>query len=146
MIKGFLFAGALFVAGQAFAEEKTDKTESLYDVSMEAQPTSLKPGAKAKLLLRIQPKPGAHISTEAPLKVELQGEGLSLSKAALSQKDSVGVKAAGEAFAAPRFEVPFTAVAAGRASVSAKLTFFVCTESLCNRQQRTLKTDVSVVP
>ncbi len=53
-------------------------------------------------------------------------------------------KAEGQAFVDPRFEVPFTAAAAGKGAVDAKLTFFICTEKLCARQQKTFSIPVEV--
>ena len=44
----------------------------------------------------------------------------------------------------PRFEVPVTAGAAGSGKVEGKLTFFVCTEKICSRQQRDVSVPVEV--
>jgi hypothetical protein len=121
--------------------------QTLYQVTPEGTSSSLKVGEQGKLVVNIRPVAGAHVSEEAPLKVQLSSEhGMTLTKTLLTQKDSVGTKGPDERYANPRFEVPFTAKQPGPATVDAKVTFFVCTESLCQRQEKTLHLSVNVVP
>ncbi|MET0406384.1 MAG: hypothetical protein ABW123_28450 [Cystobacter sp.] len=126
------------------AESPVDPA-SLYEVSTAGTSTRLKAGESGVFVLSIQSKPGAHVSDEAPLKLELKGTQLSLGRDTLALKDSVGKKAAGEDFAAPRFEVPLKAEAVGKGTVEARLTFFICTEQLCARQKKTLSVPVEVL-
>jgi hypothetical protein len=65
-------------------------------------------------------------------------------KEQLGREDSVAKKTEGQAYADPRFEVPFTAAAAGKGTVDAKLTFFICTEKICARQQKNVSIPVEV--
>lgn len=130
---------------QALAADAPDVT-SLYEVSTDGTSQKVTLGQAGKLVLAIKTKPGAHISDEAPLKIELTGSNVKPEKTKLSRADSVAQKADGQKFADPRFEVPFTAEAAGKGQLDAKITFFVCTEQLCARQQKTISLAVEVAP
>ncbi|ABF86929.1 hypothetical protein MXAN_3062 [Myxococcus xanthus DK 1622] len=118
---------------------------SLYEVSTEGTSTQVKAGEKGTFVLAIKTKAGAHVSDEAPLKLEVKGSQLTPAKEKLVLADSVAKKAEGQAFADPRFEVPFTTAAAGKGSVDAKLVFFICTEKICARQQKTFSLPVEVL-
>lgn len=132
----------LFGASCALAQDVDPK--SLYDLSSEGTTANVKPGGKGTLVLSISPKSGAHVSDEAPLKIELTGKNLKLDKAKLGREDSVAKKQDGAQYVAPRFEVPFTGDVAGSGSVDVKATFFICTDKICARQQKTLSVPVSV--
>jgi hypothetical protein len=137
---------ALWVAlawTQARAADEVDPS-SLYEVSTEGTSTKVKAGEKGVFVLAIKSKSGSHVSDEAPLKLQVKGTQLSPAKEQLGREDSVAKKAEGQSFVDPRFEVPFTAAAAGKATVDAKLTFFICTEKLCARQQKTFSIPVEV--
>ncbi len=117
---------------------------SLYVVSTEGSSTILKPGQPGTFVLSIRTTAGAHISEDAPIKLTLSGSGgVEPAKASLGRSDAKAVRKPDGA-ADPRFEVPLTAVSKGQGAVEAKLTFFVCTETLCSRQQKTLRVPVTV--
>ena len=117
---------------------------ALFTVTTDGSSTVLKPGASGTLVLSIHTSAGAHISEDAPLKLTLTGSGgVEPAKATLGRSDAKTVRKADGA-ADPRFEVPLTAVSKGHGAVEAKLTFFVCTETLCSRQQKTLSVPVTV--
>ncbi|NVJ00469.1 hypothetical protein HV824_20430 [Myxococcus sp. AM009] len=118
---------------------------SLYEVSTEGTSTQVKAGEKGTFVLAIKTKAGAHVSDEAPLKLEVKGSQVTPAKEKLVLADSVAKKAEGQDFADPRFEVPFTTAAAGKGTVDAKLVFFICTEKLCARQQKTFSLPVEVL-
>lgn len=133
----------LLLSLAAFAGEP-DPT-SLYDVSTEGSTTALKAGERGKFVLSIKSKGGAHVSDEAPLRIELSSKESKLDKAKLTIADSVVKKKDGEAAVPdPRFEVGFAPTAQGSTSIDAKMTFFICTEKLCLRQTKTLTVPVSV--
>ncbi|HLL52298.1 MAG TPA: hypothetical protein VK447_02070 [Myxococcaceae bacterium] len=141
---GVLLAGlTLFAAGGAWAGDEADVT-SLYEVRTEGSSSKVKAGEKGTFVLAIKTKGGAHISEEAPLKIEVSGDKVKPEKAKLSRTDSVGKKEAGQTYADPRFEVPFVAEANGKGAVNAKLTFFVCTDKICSRQQKAVSVPVEV--
>lgn len=129
---------------QAHAEGQVDPT-TLYEVSTEGTSAKVKAGEQGVFVLSIKSKQGAHVSDEAPLKLELKGTQVSPAQEKLTLKDSVAKKAAGQQYADPRFEVPFKAQAAGKGTLEAKLTFFICSEQLCSRQQKTFSLPVEVL-
>ncbi len=117
---------------------------SLYVLSTEGSTTVLKAGQPGTFVLSIRTIAGAHISEDAPMKLALSGSGgVEPAKALLSRSDAKPLpKPSGPPD--PRFEVPLTASSKGPGAVEAKLTFFVCTETLCSRQQRTVSLPVTV--
>ena len=127
----------LLAAVPAWAE--TD-IESFYEVTTDGTTRKLKAGESGKVIISIKAKNGAHVSDEAPLKIELSSRQAKLGKEKLTLADSVAPKKED-----PRFEVPFTPSAHGKSSVEAKLTFFICTEKLCSRQVKNLTFPVEVM-
>jgi len=65
-------------------------------------------------------------------------------KTQLVYGDSVRKPSASVKYPDPRFEVPLAVQGKGAGTVEAKMTFFVCTEQLCLRQQKTLSVPVTV--
>jgi hypothetical protein len=117
----------------------------MYDLDTNGSSKQVKVGEKGKLVIEIHAKSGAHISDEAPLKIELKGTGAKVEKDKLGYKDSVGQKHDGAEYPDPRFEVPFSADSKGKASIEAKMKFFVCTEKVCSPQQKTITLPVDVI-
>lgn len=128
------------VASACFAQ--APDVAGLYEVTSEGSSQKVKAGEKGKLVIAIHTKPGSYISTEAPMKIELTAKDAKLEKQKLTLADSVSKKEAGKDHVDPKFEVPFVVEAAGKASLDAKLTFFLCTEKVCARQQKTLSVPV----
>ncbi len=137
---------AALVAAIACTKASADEVDpsTLYEVSTEGTSTMVKAGDKGVFVLSIKSKAGAHVSDEAPLKLQVKGAQLTPAKEELVLADSVAKKAEGQKWVDPRFEVPFTAAAAGKGTVDAKLTFFICTEKICARQQKILSVPVEV--
>lgn len=133
----------LLVGHGAMAAEEID-ISSLYEVSTEGSSRQVRSGEAGKLVIAIQTRPGAHISEEAPLKIELSCSNVTPAKSTLARTDSVAVKQAGQEFVDPRFEVPFTPGEAGKGQLDARMTFFVCTEKICARQQRKVSVPVEI--
>jgi hypothetical protein len=137
-----LLALLLLAAPAAWAADPDPA--SLYVLTTEGSSTTLKAGKPGTFILSIQTVAGAHISDEAPMKLILSGSGgVEPAKATLGRTDAKSVRKPDGASDA-RFEVPLTAAAKGQGAVEAKLTFFVCTETLCARQQKTLSVPVTV--
>lgn len=141
---GLLLAGVAILGVRGLARADEQDVTAYYEIKTDGTSQKVKSGAKGTLVLAIKTKSGAHISDDAPLKVELTGDKVKPEKAKLSRADSVSKKEPGQEFADPRFEVPFTAEAAGQGKLDAKLTFFVCTEKVCARQQKSLSLPVEV--
>ena len=129
----------------AFAAEE-ETVEKYYEVMTTGSTTRLKAGETGKIVISIKVKNGAHVSDEAPLKIELSSRESSISKQKLTLADSLNPKKEGEKdYPDPKFEVPFTPATQGPTSVEAKMTFFICTEKLCSRQTRQLSFPVEVM-
>src|SRR3954468_2435952 len=139
------FAALALALALPAAAQAPDVTK-LYQVTTDGSTTKLGAGQKGKLVLSIKLlSPSAHVSDEAPLKIALSGSnGAVPEKTTLAYPDQVSKKPAGQKYANPVvFEVPFAVEVPGdakaksvSAAVTAKMTFFVCTEQLCSRQQK----------
>jgi hypothetical protein len=141
MTRTFLMV-AVLSAMPALAE--TD-VKALYEVTTEGSSTAVKAGERGTVVIAFKTKGAAHVSDEAPLKIELSGRDVKLDKAKLTLADSTAKKEeGGKSPPDPRFEVGFTSAAKGRATVEAKLTFFICTDTICARQTKSLSIPVDV--
>jgi len=117
---------------------------TLYSLTTDGSSTVMKAGQPGTFVLSIRPASGAHISADAPLKLVLSGSGgVQPGKSQLGRADAKSI-AQGAGPADTRFEVPLSASAKGKGGVEAKLTFFVCTDTLCSRQQKTVSLPVTV--
>ncbi len=137
----FALVAALAVACVAKADPDVG---SMYDISTEGSSKQVKAGEKGKVVIAIHTKEGAHVSADAPLKIELSSKELKADKEKLTLKDSTAKKGDSHELTAPTFEVAFAAQKPGKASMEAKMTFFICTDKLCARQQKTLTFPVDV--
>jgi hypothetical protein len=77
------------------------------------------------LSLSILPRPGFRLGADTPVLVRLDGTGVDLPRKLYRRADAVDPRAE-----APRFEVPFRALAAG-ARIDADLTFYICKAARC---------------
>ena len=142
-MKALASIGFALVASACFAQGPD--VAGLYDVTSEGSTQKVKAGEKGKLVIAFKTKPGSHISAEAPLKIELAAKDAKLEKEKLTLADSVSKKEAGKEYVDPKFEVPFVVATAGKASLEAKMTFFICTDTLCSRQVKNLSLPVEVM-
>ena len=81
------------IASAAFAADP-DVT-SLYEVRTDGTSTALKAGEKGKVVIVIKAKNGAHVSDEAPLRIELSSKDAKLDKEKVTLADSLVKKAEG---------------------------------------------------
>jgi hypothetical protein len=124
------------LAPAALAVDPSAEVATSYTVKGAAEPASLKAGAAGKVSFTIAPTGDVHVDPKAPLKVTLEASpGLALQKQQLGRADATPA-GAGVTLAAP-----FTATAAGKQEIKAKLDFFLCTDQWCVKQLR----DVTVV-
>jgi hypothetical protein len=134
-----LAAALVTLAGLAPAAQAADpgaEVAKSYTVKAAVDPASLKAGAAGKVTFTIAPTGEVHVDPKAPLKVTLEASpGLKLQKTQLGRADSV------QAGQGVTFAASFTATAAGKQEVKAKLDFFLCTDQWCVKQLR----DVTVV-
>jgi hypothetical protein len=121
----------------ARAESEPDAT-SWYDFAIKATPSVTK-GGKGSVTVQITPKGTAEIHKEAPIKLSLQAPAnVELSKTVLGRKE---VKMDGNNAS---FDVPFTANDVGKGDIEATVSFFICTDKICARQERKATLPVAV--
>jgi hypothetical protein len=100
----------------------------------------LKKGDRGAAKVSVAPKPGAHVSPDAPISVTLAGgPALDLPKMKLTRADSRPFADQGV-----ELELPFSAKAAGSDELKASFTFYICLRDVCARQQKTLSFPVTI--
>ena len=98
----------------------------------------VKKGAEGKAHVEVVPREDAHVSPDAPISLTMTAaEGMKVAKAKLGRPDAKETPRKGVAF-----DVPFTAEKSGE--LKGKLSFFICTEKLCERQTKELAFAVEV--
>jgi hypothetical protein len=128
------------LAAPVLAAEPAD-VGSTYRLVTEAAPASLRVGGKGRVVVAVEPlTKGVHVDPKAPFKVKVApSAGLSVARAELRRADAVDPQAE-----SPRFEIPFTATAAGPQEVRLQVDFYVCSDSWCAKQSRTASLPVQV--
>jgi hypothetical protein len=135
----FLVLAALaLVALPAVAGEAGEEAAKAYKVETTA--LKLKKGEKGDAHVTIVPRSDAHVSPDAPLSMALSaGPKVLLAKTKLGRGDGTATPQKGVDFV-----IPVTAAAAGKDEVKGQLSFFICTEKLCERQKRDVTVPVTV--
>ena len=121
-----------------------DPVAGMYELKTDGTSTRVKTGEKGKVVIQITAKAGAHVSGDAPLKIELSSKELKADKEKLTLADAATKKSDKQEIEEAKFEVPFSAAKAGKANLEAKLTYFICTDKVCARQQKTIQFPVEV--
>jgi hypothetical protein len=135
-----LAAALALAASAALAADPGADVAKSYAIKASAEPASLKAGAAGTIKLAIEPSGAVHVDPKAPIKVTLAAPaGLTLAKATLGRAEARPSGSQGV-----RFEAPFTATAAGKQEVKAKLDFFLCTDQWCVKQVREAVVTVDV--
>jgi len=132
---------ALLAAGAVRAADPGVDAAKSYRIVTGESTKAAQVGERGKLVLLIEPTvPKIHVNAEAPLRIKLEAPaGLKLAKSELGHKDAVKPGAD-----APRFEVPFTAVAPGRQETRAAMKFYICSDTWCVQQARDVAIPVDV--
>jgi len=100
----------------------------------------VKKGETATAKVEVVPRSDAHVSPDAPISLALtSGPAVKLGKEKLGRADAKETKAKGV-----EFDVPITAASAGKDEVKGTLSFFICTEKLCEKQKREIAMAVEV--
>jgi hypothetical protein len=100
----------------------------------------VKKGETASAKVEVVPRSDAHVSPDAPISLSLtSGPSLKLAKEKLGRPEAQQTLQKGVAF-----DVPFTAAAAGKDELKGTLSFFICTEKLCEKQKREIAMAVEV--
>jgi hypothetical protein len=106
------------------AAPQTDD-ESQYTLTA-TPPASAKVGSAATAELKLTPKSGYHVNTDAPIKVTITAPaGVTVAKAALDKTDAKQFDKTGA-----DFQVGLTATAAGSSQVQVAINFVVCDDGL----------------
>ncbi len=135
-----LAAAAALGAGPVRGAEVADEAARSYRIVTADSTQRLRVGETGKLVLFIEPVGKTHVNAQAPLKIRMEAPpGLKLAKVQLGHADAVKVGAE-----APRFEVPFSAVSAGRQEAKASLDFYICSDTWCVKQVKTVAIPVDV--
>ena len=122
----------------ATASDAKQEASKLYDVAFEATPSVAK-GAQGTVTLRILPKNGGELHKEAPIGLKLKGPAnVALRKAKVGRPELEMDGLNGS------FEVPFTGSAAGKGAIEGDLSFYICTEKVCLRQEHQSSLPVAV--
>ena len=100
----------------------------------------VKKGEAGKAHVAVVPRADAHVSPDAPISLTVKaGPALKLDKEKLGRADARETAAKGV-----EFDVPFTAASAGKDEVKGTLSFFICTEKLCEKQKQEVSLAVLV--
>jgi hypothetical protein len=139
-MKKLLFAVACaLLATPVLANENADAAAGAYKIESTSS-LKLKKGEKADAHITIVPRSDAHVSPDAPLSMALSsGSSIQLAKSKLGRGDGTPTAQQGV-----DFKIPVTATAAGKDEVKGQLSFFICTEKLCERQKREVTVPVTV--
>jgi hypothetical protein len=130
-VNGFVVACALAVPAFAEVDAHADAAKA-YKIETSQAPLKVKKGETGQAKVTVVPRSDAHVSPEAPVSVTVSaGPGLELPKQKLGRSDAKATEAKGV-----EFEVPFVGKQAGKDQLQAQITFFICTEKLCERQKR----------
>ena len=141
MIRALALATALLAAPALAAEDPAASAAQAYTLDTSPSTSAAKVGDPGKLVVVIRPKaPTWHVHPQAPLKIKFEAPpALKLEKADLGRRDAVDPKAE-----EPRFEAPFVAAAAGAQQAKANVDFFICSDTACVKQQKTVSIAVAV--
>jgi hypothetical protein len=83
-------------------------------------------GEHSAVSLSILPRAGYRLLADGPLLVRLAGDGVTPERALLRREDAADPRAE-----APRFELPFRRTRAAGLTLTATLTFYICSAARC---------------
>ena len=127
------------VAKTAPSDAPSSVDEASYSLKLvEAGP--YKAGELARFVLNLEPRGQFHVNQEYPIEISLKGDAeTSFPKASLAKPDAAQFDEK-----KARFDVPFTATAAGDHKIMANVKFAVCTDENCVPDERDLALAVAV--
>jgi hypothetical protein len=125
--------------GGAGTAEHTVDAARAYTIESTPQLT-LKKGQTGEAKVTVVPRSDAHVSPDAPISMTLTGgSAVELPKQKLGRADAKETAKKGVEFA-----IPVVAKTGGKDEVKGQLSFFICTEKLCERQKRDVSVPVTV--
>jgi hypothetical protein len=121
------FAGPVWAETDAHAD-----AAKAYKIETSQAPLKIKKGEKGEARVTVVPRSDAHVSPDAPVSVTVSaGPALELPKQKLGRPDAKATEAKGV-----EFGLPFVGKQSGKDELKAQVTFFICTEKVCERQKR----------
>ena len=141
MTRALAIAVALLATPVLAGEDPAAAAAQAYTLDTSASTASAKVGEPGKLVVVIKPKaPEWHVHPQAPLKIRFDAPpALKLEKTDLGRKDAVDPKAE-----EPRFEAAYVAAAPGAQQAKANVDFFICSDTACVKQARSVPISVTV--
>jgi hypothetical protein len=135
-MKFFCWSLALAVLGASGLAARAD--ELTHEVQKAT--THATPGAPGKAAVTIQGKNGWHVNENAPITLNAKADpGVDLPKPKLARADLTQ-----STKETARFEIPFTASAAGKKTITAETRFVMCQEQACKPVKETVALDIDV--
>ena len=132
-----MIAFVLAAPALAQADAHADAAKA-YRIETSQAPLKVKRGEQGQAKVTVVPRSDAHVSPDAPVTVTISGgPALELPKQKLGRAEAHPTAAKGV-----EFDIPFTAAANDK--VEGTLSFFICTESLCEKQKREIALAVEV--
>ncbi len=126
----FALAGLLLASPDVSGTYRVETSKTL----------KVKKGQTGHAKVEVVPRADAHVSPDAPISLALTaGPSLKLAKEKMGRPEAKETKAKGV-----EFDIPFTAAAAGTDALKGTLSFFICTEKLCEKQKREITVNVEV--
>ena len=126
-MKVWVILASFLVSASALAAEDINKAD-WYSLNYDAA-GAIKAGEASSCKLTIKPAAGHVLKTETPFKAMLKGsDGVKVEKEKYTSKDFEDPKSAQKSI-----QTKFTAAAAGKHTLNADLTFFVCNDEVCKR-------------
>lgn len=118
---------------------RADEAAQAYRVESTAL-LKLNKGQKMSAHVEVVPLRGAHVSPDAPISLTVaSGGAVQLAQQKFARADAHETQAKGVEFA-----LPLTGEARGKDEVKGTLSFFICTEKLCERQKKEIAIPVEV--
>ena len=120
----------IFIPVLSFAADAPAPAEAQpYALTASTVPKEVAVGTAAQYQLSLAPKPGWVLKTVTPFKVGLSGsDGLKLDKTKFASSDFVDPKTDTKVL-----QTGISALSPGKKTVTADLSFFLCTPELCQR-------------
>jgi hypothetical protein len=133
-----LALGLAAAATMATAARSARAGERTYEIQKAAPAATV--GAPSKASVTVQGKNGWHVNEEAPITISLKAdEGITLPKAKLARADL-----AQSSKESARFDIPFSASAAGKKTITAEARFVMCQEQACKPEKETVALEIEV--
>lgn len=152
-----LVGGLLLLWAPLHANAAAEKETEQYTLFATTAPAQPQQGNAAVYTLRITPKGLLKLKRETPLTATLTSTpGLTLTQDRFAskdlqddpplQKDPPPGNSGQQQVTTKRIETTITAQTAGAHTITAQLTFFLCTDQICQRYKDTLALPVTVTP